>query len=409
MPIFQRVAVVFLLLVLVNPVAALGREATSHATDDADFCAPQNLQVEYQSNPLGVEPATSPRFSFQLCSGKRAVSQTAYRITVQQVHPAGEVSTVWDSGQVSSNTSTNIAYPTTGATPLEPDADYTWNVTVWSASSGASPSSLPATFSTGVTYPVDWHNATWIGHPNNTNTTHVYLRNTFSVPAGRQVVRAMAHVVGLGYYKLHIDGTQVSTHELGAFTTYEKRVLYDTYDCLQALRVGANPAHTVAIELGPGWYSEKSVAVGTPTLLLHLSVTFDDGTTDHVVSSPGNGWEAAAGPVVAAEMFVFRRNLAATCDCISNALIISPCCTQNTTTNNTGTLVKRTMLVLKLPGGRVELGPARPRGYMLQQPLHHLIQCLYPATQSCRLLECALTTCDVCLFGSVLRVGFRRI
>lgn len=305
--VLQRVtAVAFLLLLLASPsAAALSRETALATTDGADFCAPQNLQVEYRSNPLGVEPATAPRFSFQLCSTKRAVSQTAYRITVQQVHPSGGVPTVvWDSGQVSSNASTNIAYPTTGATPLEPDADYTWNVTVWSASSAASsPSSLPATFSTGVTYPADWHNATWIGHPN-TNTTHVYLRNTFSVPAGRQVVRAMAHVVGLGYYKLHIDGTKVSTHELGAFTTYEKRVLYDTYDCLQALRVGANPAHTVAVELGPGWYSEKSVNVGTPTLLLHLSVTYDDGSMHHVVSSPSTGWQAAAGPVVAAEMCV---------------------------------------------------------------------------------------------------------
>jgi hypothetical protein len=48
---------------------------------------------------------------------------------------------------------------------------------------------------------------------------HTLLRTPFTVPAGATVDRAVAYAVGLGYYKLHVDGVQVSTHELGAFTT----------------------------------------------------------------------------------------------------------------------------------------------------------------------------------------------
>jgi hypothetical protein len=95
------------------------------------LCPPEQLLVEYASNPRGVDGA-SPRFSFQLCSDSRAVKQTSYHITVQRVLPNRTVvaAPVWDSGVVASNSSTNIAYPATGATPLLSDADYTWTVTV---------------------------------------------------------------------------------------------------------------------------------------------------------------------------------------------------------------------------------------------------------------------------------------
>lgn len=39
-----------------------------------------------------------------------------------------------------------------------------------------------------------------------------------------RVVQAFAYVIGLGYYKLDINGRRVSDHELGAFTTYTQRV-----------------------------------------------------------------------------------------------------------------------------------------------------------------------------------------
>lgn len=43
----------------------------------------------------------------------------------------------------------------------------------------------------------------------------------------RRVAQAFAYVVGLGYYKLEVDGHRVSTHELGPFTTFTRRVCAD--------------------------------------------------------------------------------------------------------------------------------------------------------------------------------------
>ena len=62
--------------------------------------------------------------------------------------------------------------------------------------------------------------------------------------------------------------SQVSTHELGAFTTYTKRVYYDTYDATDAMRIAGGAEHVVGVSVGDGWYSQQSVKVGQQTLLL---------------------------------------------------------------------------------------------------------------------------------------------
>jgi len=59
----------------------------------------KNLQVEYQSEPLGLDEA-HPRFSWQMESVKatRGEKQSAYRIVVED----SQKKKVWDSQQISS-------------------------------------------------------------------------------------------------------------------------------------------------------------------------------------------------------------------------------------------------------------------------------------------------------------------
>jgi hypothetical protein len=90
----------------------------------------------------------------------------------------------------------------------------------------------------------DWHGAEWIAaDPAQLpfeRTPHVLLRKEFQLPesvstlAGLVVERVTVFCVGLGYNKVWFDGQKMSTHELGAFTTYEKRVLYETSDATAA-------------------------------------------------------------------------------------------------------------------------------------------------------------------------------
>ena len=63
----------------------------------------QNLQVEYQKAPLGLDEA-HPRFSWQMNSTVRGEKQSAYRIVVQD--ETGRA--VWDSKKQNTNISLGI-------------------------------------------------------------------------------------------------------------------------------------------------------------------------------------------------------------------------------------------------------------------------------------------------------------
>jgi alpha-L-rhamnosidase len=84
-----------------------------------------NLQVEYQSEPLGLDEA-HPRFSWQMESVKatRGEKQTAYRIIVEN----SQKKIVWDSQKISSDISLAIPYAGLGLQAME---KYAWKVQVW--------------------------------------------------------------------------------------------------------------------------------------------------------------------------------------------------------------------------------------------------------------------------------------
>jgi hypothetical protein len=50
-------------------------------------------------------------------------------------------------------------------------------------------------------------------------------RAEFNVSGGA-VTRARLYIVGLGFYHAFINGRATDGHVLGAFTTFEQRVLY---------------------------------------------------------------------------------------------------------------------------------------------------------------------------------------
>ena len=229
---------------------------------------------------------------------------------------------VQDSGKVQSNRSQNVPYggsggawddsmATVAATPLQADTVYIWNLTYYTVgggSAGAAAATASSTFGTGLYAESDWKGAEWIGGAMG------QFRQTFAV--AKPVAVATAYVVGLGYYKLLVNGEKVSTNELGAFTTFTSRVYYDTVDCTAAINAGVAgggaASQAVGIVLGDGWYSLKrkgsasnpgslAVDAGNPKLLFRLSLRYFDGTTQDVTST--TEWKYDAGPVTAADIY----------------------------------------------------------------------------------------------------------
>jgi alpha-L-rhamnosidase len=257
------------------------------AVSPTDASAAFRLRIEYLASPLSIDVAT-PRFSYALSHPSRGEFQTSYRITVSSLFPSA--ATVWDSGTVQSNTSLNIPY---GGPPLASDADYTWSV-VWADSTGALSEPATATFSTALYSPAAWQGAAWVSSASagaaNTYRTEITLA---SAPS-----RARLFIHGLGYAKTWLNGALTDDHELGTFTTFQKRTLYDVWDVTSQLRPGCN---ALGVMLGHGWFSQPHVHAGDRQFRLLLSVTIG-GTTTYYTSGPGSSpnalaFTAAQGPV----------------------------------------------------------------------------------------------------------------
>ncbi|HEV2348269.1 MAG TPA: family 78 glycoside hydrolase catalytic domain [Terriglobia bacterium] len=241
---------------------------------------PSNLRCEYLTNPGGID-VIHPRFSWVLEHGGRGETQTAYQVlvTTRPDSLQKDKGEEWDSGHVASDDSTQVEYK---GKPLESGQTYYWKVKYWDKEGNASAYSRTAKFGMGLLSREDWKGQ-WIGGANQ-------LRTEFQLPEG--VVRARAYISGLGYYELRINGEKVGRNVLDpAWTTYDKRVLYSTYNVTRRLRSGAN---AVGVMLGQGWY-------GSRALLLQINVELANGKRMSVVSGPQ--WKARNGPITSDSVY----------------------------------------------------------------------------------------------------------
>jgi alpha-L-rhamnosidase len=247
------------------------------AAESAGPSAPTALRCEYLDNPMGIDMA-KPRFFWVVGHAERGQTQSAYQLFVSTDRQAA-AGDVWDSGKVASPRSTQVPF---AGKAIESGKSYFWKVKVWDRAGRESAWSAVARFDTGLFAKSDW-TGVWIGSKNQ-------LRKEFALKG--RVRRARAYIAGLGYYELRLNGRKAGSHVLDpAWTTYDKRVLYVTYDVTGFLRDGAN---AVAVTLGQGWYKSRA-------LLLQLNIEMEDGTTTNVVSDAS--WKAADGPIVADSIY----------------------------------------------------------------------------------------------------------
>ena len=255
---------------------------------------PTNLRCEYLSNPLGID-VRQPRFFWVLDHAERGQKQTAYQLLVA-TRPellAQDRGDQWDSGNVASDQSTQVVYA--GKT-LESGRAYSWKVRTWDTQGRPSAYSRPAQFEMGLLSPEEWK-AQWIAGGNQ-------LRKEFLIPGN--VLRARVYVTALGYYELRLNGQKVDQNVLDpAWTTYEKRILYSTYDITSQLRQGAN---AVGGMLGNGWavppkyYGPPIVTpYSSPALLLQIQIEMEGGKQLTLASD--TSWKAAQGPITSDGIF----------------------------------------------------------------------------------------------------------
>ncbi len=248
-----------------------------HAEEIKGPQPPTGLRCEYLINPLGVD-TPKPRLSWILEHGERGQAQSAYEILVS-AEPGTERGEIWASGKVDSAESVHVVY---AGTALRSGRSYYWRVRYWDKDGRPSPFSQVARFDTGLLSQADWKGR-WIGGKS-------LFRKEFEL--GKKPVRARAYVCGLGYSEFRLNGHKVGRNVLDpAWTTYDKRVLYVTYDVTRYLQPGRNAA---AVMLGQGWLKAKA-------LLVQIDIELEGGDRFEVVSD--GSWKAADGPIVADSIY----------------------------------------------------------------------------------------------------------
>lgn len=286
------------LLVILLTLATCG---ISRAQSSASTLRPTELRCEYLVNPLGID-TPRPRLTWVLESPPhdRGRSQTAFQILVATSEDglrAGK-GDLWNSGRIASSQSAQISY---AGNPLPSRQHCWWKVRVWDEHGNPSVWSEPARWSMGLLAPNDWKGE-WIGSDLHIDDPHaVYLRR--EVKLAHRPIRATAYICGLGYYELYLNRKRVGDHLLDpAFTDFDKRVMYVTYDVTSQLLSGPN---ALGIILGNGWFNpitpdlfgfEKAPWRAPPRLLINVDLEYADGTRETIASD--TSWNWSTGPLV---------------------------------------------------------------------------------------------------------------
>jgi alpha-L-rhamnosidase len=211
---------------------------------------------------------------------------------------------VWDSGRIGADASTQRPY---GGPPLMSSRTYYWQVRIWTAEGAATPWSDVATWEMGLLDPADWK-ADWIEPPPprdlKTSSPAPMLRREFLLTGA--VRRARAYVTSHGLYEMALNGRRVGDQVLTpGWTSYNKRLQYQTFDITRLLKQGAN---TVAATLGDGWYrsplaweDHRNIYGDRLALLMQIQVTYENGREEIVGTD--QQWKATTGPIVMSEIY----------------------------------------------------------------------------------------------------------
>ncbi|HKZ36334.1 MAG TPA: glycoside hydrolase family 78 protein, partial [Chryseolinea sp.] len=258
----------------------------------------KELTCEDQDNPIGID-IKIPYFSWKLVSSQRNIKQKTYEIRTSTDANAlvkGK-NILWQTGAVSSDQSIHIPY---SGPELNSRQRYYWQVKISDNTGATSAWSEVKFWEMGLLNSTDWI-ASWI-EPNipgdSVGQPSPLLRNDFEVK--KTIRSARLYITSHGLYEAHLNGQRVGDQYLTpGWTSYNKRLQYQTYDVTKLLKAGQN---AVGVMLGDGWYrgflaweNNKNIYGKKLGLLCQLEVEYSDGVKETFGSD--EKWKCSTGPI----------------------------------------------------------------------------------------------------------------
>ncbi|WP_433379182.1 family 78 glycoside hydrolase catalytic domain [Actinoplanes sp. CA-142083] len=263
-----------------------GPWASNVAAPDPAAASPvtaAGLTTERRTNAAGVD-ARQPRFGWRLSATATAQVQGRYQVTVGTSPGAADV---WDSGQVASNQSVDVAYK--GPTPAS-NRTYHWRVRVWDSQGRPSAWSAPATFDTGLFDPATEWQAAFVGAPATANLTGAswiwYPEGdpATTAPAATRYFRRTFDLAAAGTATLVVTGDDTADVWLNGAKVSASRRVTDSWKRATTVTVPTRAgSNTLAIAATNTTDSPASV-------IAKLATVVTDGTWKASTTGP-SGWE----------------------------------------------------------------------------------------------------------------------
>ena len=145
--------------------------------------------------------------------------------------------------------------------------------------------------------------AKWITAPENPGYGAVTYRRSFSLQ--KPVKKAALNASAMGIYDPRLNGQKVTSSVLNpGFTSYRKRIQYQTYDVTALLTEN----NLLELGVGQGWAVGYTAWIGTrsyfadhPSVIAWLDITYADGTSEQIITD--ETWEVWSSPVLFSEIY----------------------------------------------------------------------------------------------------------
>ena len=266
-----------------------------------------DVNMNYLKNPVGI--VKMPQFGWILESDKKNVVQKTYQLEIAEDDIFSN--SVYDSGIVKSDESAHIQVTDMR---LESIRKYYVRVKVSDNYEEESGWSETAYFVTALLQN-EWEGEfiSAEAEEDRNLSKGTYVRKEFTL--NNKIQSAYLCATALGLYNVYLNGKKVGRDELTpGWTSYNKHLLYQTYDVTSYLKEGGN---AIGAMLGAGWYKGKmgfeprrNIYGDWTAFLGQLLITYEDGTSQTVITD--SSWKGADAPVVFAEIYdgeIYDANL----------------------------------------------------------------------------------------------------